>query len=257
MNPFLDQYQSASNIELFRIIDDAENYQPLAVDAAQAIIDSRKLTEEEVNRVKEELALIHHEKIQDEERKQYFKQLILQKFDNFIGFGDLKQGESAESNKTIASIVVVYGIAYVFMIFSQIDILPMMLFEFNDWDYSTFLYFLPIVMLPIAISLFWKRKKIGWILLSFYLINKCVSTAIMLESALRMDEASDTIFDSLFITPSVSTCVFLLLFYGATVLVIGRSVVRMTFSVSRLMMLIVVVVALIVSAFIDALIFLL
>ena len=52
---FLNTYQTYTNTELLRIIANAHDYQPLAVQAARMVIDSRQLSEEELQSAKEAL----------------------------------------------------------------------------------------------------------------------------------------------------------------------------------------------------------
>src|SRR5688572_18759728 len=48
MNPFAEQYKSLNNIDLLRILEKSEEYQPLAVEAAQLELTFRKLSNEEL-----------------------------------------------------------------------------------------------------------------------------------------------------------------------------------------------------------------
>ena len=48
MNPFSDIYKALSPTELIKIIDNPDNYQPLAVEAASSELTSRQLSDEEI-----------------------------------------------------------------------------------------------------------------------------------------------------------------------------------------------------------------
>ncbi len=57
MNPFTEQYKALNNIDLLRILEKSEEYQPLAVEAAQLELAFRKLSNKELDEVRFEFEL--------------------------------------------------------------------------------------------------------------------------------------------------------------------------------------------------------
>ena len=57
-----------------------------------------------------------------------------------------------------------------------------------EFDPSLVLYFLPLVITPLAAFFFWKRKKIGWILVTIYLTYVSASEVLLFIQALNMRE---------------------------------------------------------------------
>ena len=52
MNPFEERYKTLDLIELLRILDRAEEYQPIALEAAKKELDSRNPAQEELHQAK-------------------------------------------------------------------------------------------------------------------------------------------------------------------------------------------------------------
>jgi len=57
MNPFSEQYKLLNNVELHRILEKSEKYQPLALEAAQLELAYRKLSNEDIDAARIELEL--------------------------------------------------------------------------------------------------------------------------------------------------------------------------------------------------------
>lgn len=76
MTEFTELYKKLSNSELLTIIVEAEKYNPIAVETAKTEIESRKLTEQELNLAKSQIIAKENAKRREiEKRKQREKRI--------------------------------------------------------------------------------------------------------------------------------------------------------------------------------------
>lgn len=66
---FTDRYKNYSNSELLKIIDNPNNFQPLAVETAKAIFESRQLSDEDIEIAKATIAIQRQEKEAHDEKE--------------------------------------------------------------------------------------------------------------------------------------------------------------------------------------------
>jgi len=69
MNPFAEQYKSLKTIDLLRILEKHEEYQPLAVEAAQLELAFRKLSKKELDEARFGLELEKEQEIIAKQRE--------------------------------------------------------------------------------------------------------------------------------------------------------------------------------------------
>lgn len=233
LNPFTERYKQATNTELQRIIENSDDYQPLAVEAAKAEIESRKLTDSELHAVKEELRL---ERI-DSEQKELKKQEKINKVKNLANraLDNLNPIQEApvKTDKLINLISILFGGLALYQIIKEFGMLKFMFSSLGEWDSSMVLYFLPKVLLPIALILFWFHKKLGWVLLSFYLCFSALNSLNIISITWKTQLTGNAALDNLF--PVTSPIVFIMtfVFFTGTLWVINRQDMRETFRVDK------------------------
>ncbi|MBI1227469.1 MAG: hypothetical protein GC192_19715 [Bacteroidetes bacterium] len=245
MNDFQQKYKSYDTRKLLKILEEAENYQPEAVEAAKFELANREISKADIQSVKNEVSI---ERFRIEERQKH-----LQKAEDkakAIGANLLEnispiQKEPFSADKKLNIIVVVFGIWAVYQLAQGLGILP---FSFRSsygrWDTDPISYFLPLIVLPVALFLFWKRNNVGWMMFCAYLVYNIINALAMLSLAWRWnrhEEISDNTpgyihidFHNrdIFAGPDPMTFLSALIVFGGTLWVISRSDSRNLFEIN-------------------------
>ena len=168
MNPFKEQYKSYTPVQLLNILDKKEDYQSIAVEAAQTELDSRQLTEEQTETAKLKLEALNQKKESIFEKKA--KKIGTQVF-NDINPLKLK---SPERNMKIISAGL--GIIFLYKLYTDFGALLYMFTDsYASWSIDIVLYLLPIFFLPVTAYYLYKETKAGWTLLSVFLTYTIIS----------------------------------------------------------------------------------
>lgn len=176
MNEYQERYRTVDNEKLFKIIEEAEKYHPAAVEAAQLELSKRKISEEEIQSIKTKYS---KNKSKIEERQKQIK--IVENKAKTFGTEFIEtispiQKEPQTAKRKINLIVIIFGLLAIFQLFKEFGMFQFMLTsDHAEWSFSMILYFLPVILLPIGVFLFWKRNKIGWILMSVFFVYNIVS----------------------------------------------------------------------------------
>lgn len=234
MTDFTKRFATYSNSDLLEIINNPNNYQPLAVETAQTIFESRQLSDHEIGTAKAELVTLRQEK---EAKGQKAKDLE-NKVKN-IGMSVLStvnpiQTETLSSDKIIKIISIVFAGLFLFQLYKE---LGMISFMFTDrrakWDFSMLLYFLPLLIIPTATVLFFKRKKLGWTLLTIFLTYSAVNSVGLFILSLNRQPSGVPALDNIFPQTSPITHILTLLFFGATLWTICKEHIREIYTVDK------------------------
>lgn len=233
MNNFTEKFKTYSNAELLKIIENAVDYQPLAVETAKTIVSSRQLTNEDIEDAKAELESqrqakeVHAQKVKNVENKvKNIAESILETINPI-------QTETPTTDKIIKIISIVFGGLFLLQLYKEFSMLSYMFSVRADWDFSMVLYYIPLLFLPTAAYLFYKRTKIGWILLSIYLTYSAVTSISLFFLALNREPSGIPALDSLYPTTSSSKYVLTLIFFGATLWFICNSKMRDVYRIDK------------------------
>lgn len=181
MNQFAELYKTLPTDELLDILDQPQDYQPLAVEAAKVEIENRNLSPEMLDTARAIQQSRLQAKIEAAEKTQARYDEI-KNIGNTIG--DALNPASAQiqnTDKLILRITLWFGIVALFTLCKEYSFLKFMI-DMGKWDVSAVLTVLPIVILPIASILFWFRKKAGWFMLtaiSTYTVVSIVPIIVM------------------------------------------------------------------------------
>ncbi len=247
MNKFTDRYKQARNTELLRIIEKSDDYQPLAVESAKTELDSRKLTDSELNSAKEELRLERQGSEQQVQRKQErinkVKNIAYSAIDNLNPI----QESPMKTDKLIHLISILFGGIALYQIIKEFGMLKFMFSGQGEWDFSMVLYFLPLVLIPTASIMFWLQKKLGWILLNFYLCFSVVNSISLIIMTWNMKPTGNTSLDTLF--PATSPIVYIMtsLFFIGTLWMINKQNLREKYKIDKKIMIGTTVVSIVIS----------
>lgn len=231
MNQFYERYKAFSNSDLLRVIENQSDYQPEAVEAAKTEIDQRNLSDQEMTEAKSEL--------ETERQKQNEKRAEVEQKVKTIGtsiFDTINpiQKSAPTAEKLIRIITIVFGLISVVKWFNEFGLVKFMLTDdAGGWDLSMIEYFLPLILLPAAVILFWLRKKSGWILMAAYLTYSTISVFGLIIMTWNMEPLGVPALDSLFPQTSPTTQILTTLFFGGTLWVLTKKELKGNYDINR------------------------
>src|ERR1044072_537140 len=165
---FRDSFQAYSNVELLKIIDEADKYQPEAVEAARHILGGREVHDSDIEQMSNYKTAIA---IQEKENGDASEELS-----NFLE-SIVKPEEGPNVGKWINVLLVLIGIQYLWKIpyffrkvqeYLQCEQCSMLSGEFIARMY-------PFFYLPVTGYLLYKKKRWGWMLLMVYFLIATIS----------------------------------------------------------------------------------
>jgi hypothetical protein len=180
MNEFQEKFKSFDNRKLLKMVEEQENYQKTAIEAAKVELLNRNVNPEEIQAIRNEILAT---KTRNENRKENIESLKHKA--KLIGIEFLEtvnpiQKEHQTFKKKTNIIVIIFGLIALFQIYNETGMIyAMFTSKMNEWDSSMLLYSFPIIILPIGVYYFWKRHKIGWSLLTSYVIFNILNGVIV------------------------------------------------------------------------------
>ena len=181
-NDFSEYYKKISNTELLEILENPKNYQPLAIKAAMQEFSNRQLSDDEINLAR--LPLIEKRRLK--ERKKQNRESIENNVKDttamLIETLNPIQKERPGIDKTILLIELSFGFIFIFKIITNNWILLRSIKYLSRFPFSSLETLFPVIILPIALLTFWKKKKIGWILLTVYLTFSATEAVLSLTN---------------------------------------------------------------------------
>jgi hypothetical protein len=231
-NDFGNYYKTISDTELLDILEHQVNYQPLAIEAAKKEFENRKLSDEEISKAKQPLIL---KKLEKEERKKKIK-TIENKVKNasniLVDTLNPIQTETPTTKKLIQFISIAFFAFFLFKVIGDFRMFSEMTKDIARFDRSSFFYFLPFVILPVASVTFWMRKAFGWMISAFFIIYSAIRVIwVLIESFnWKHTEAS---FDNLYPRPSPVAYIFIIVLLIGMLYVISKPNIREIFKINR------------------------
>lgn len=158
-------YSGLSTIELLKIIEEKEKYQPDAIEAANRILSERNYSNDELNAAQTEINLLLNKKIERQEK-------INKKINSVNGFIDEYFGIKERSPEKIVNLFCAGLFLYTFFsgIFNIRDLADYYYSTFTSWSIAILIYMIQLFI----IYLLYIRSNWGWILI----VAGCVILAI-------------------------------------------------------------------------------
>jgi hypothetical protein len=233
INDFSEYYKFISVTELLNILENSEDYQPLAVEAAKVEFASRHLSDTEIQEAKETLSAKRIQKEKQREKVIAVETKIKAAGNTFIDAVNPIQSGISTTEKTIRIIVITFGCIFVYQFFTHFRMHLAYLKDIPRFPFESIMYFLPQLLLPVAIVAFWKRKSFGWSLLMILLTFSAVGAMGLLFQALTWKPSGFEGLDNLFPRPSPSTFIIQLVFLIGTIYVLSNTKIREVYSISK------------------------
>lgn len=234
MNDFNETFKNYSNSELLKIIDSPNDYQPLAVQTANDILQSRQLTDQEIEIAKQELTAQQKEQEKQNQKRKDIENKVKGLGTSVIETINPIQTATQTTDKIIKIISIVFGGIFLYNIYSEYG---MIRFMFTDseakWDFIMLLYFLPLLVVPTAAILFYTRKKFGWTLLTIFLTYSAVNAILLFTYELIKQPSGYTALDQIFPRTSPVLNIGTIIFFSGILLVVCKKNIREIYNISK------------------------
>jgi len=183
MSEFTEKFTTYSNTDLLKIIDTPERYQPEAVQTAIVILNSRELTPEEYEKVKNELEAEKQAEKSQNEKYQVFNEQPSPIESAPASVLIPPKNSSFSIDNGINLIAICCVLLFAFYIYNSIIYVSYLLSPggVHDLYVSTILYFIDFIYFPIAAFLLYKRKQLGWIFMVYFCIGSLINTIVFLK----------------------------------------------------------------------------
>lgn len=226
---FTEIYATYTNNQLIGILFNAKDYNSAALISARDILLSRNIDEAdihtEIERLKKKLDIIKSEKYED---------------DNLFSKEETILAETQKANQIIKWISIIYGLSsiYMFLLFCYVFIEST---GFYATEWSKVIQYICMTFIPIiSVYLFFKRKKMGWMLLTatltFLLFQKLVSFCLLLQVFYINHVYVLTNIFPFLINIAIGT--LNLVFYGVPLLFILKTYVQREYCITKQLLLI-------------------
>ncbi len=204
-------------------------------------IERRNLTEEELKQMKYTIKKKENNQKREMDKRQQREKEIKKNISTLFHSINPIQNGIQTPEKIIRLIILIFGALAIYQFYQHFKKFQIIFnIDFSYWDLSMVKYFHPIILL-ITIILFWKRNKIGWILLSSILTFAVMNTIVSFfqTSGRRLEGGA---FEILFLIVVIT-----LLFYGSFLFLICKQGVLNIFKISRRTMFATIALAMIVN----------
>jgi hypothetical protein len=233
MLDFKELFTTYSNTDLLNIIDSPNSYQPLAVETAKTILASRQLGSQDIEIATMELKKLRREKEAKAEKLKEIENKIKNMVDSVLSLFNPIQAKAPSPDKIIKIISITFCGLFLFQLFKEFGMIK---FMFTDreakWDFTMVIYFLPLLIVPTATILFFKRTKIEWLLLTIFLTFSAVSSIGLFILALNRDSSRFPALQIIFPHTSPITHILALMFFAGMLWSISKESIREIYSVN-------------------------
>ena len=234
MLEFEERYKKITNSELLEILSNPKNYKPLAIETAKKELLYRNLSSEDLSSAKLENKYKQLDKKKLNEQKKLKVDKLNQTIYSFFDVINPLENGIETSEKIIRLFSLVFGGISIYKIYNEFGLL---LFFFTEPDLNidlgVIVYFLPIIILPIAVILFSKRKKTGWILLVAFLTYSTIIPAVLFFLDLGHKSSQGPALDSVFPVMSNIDYLIALLLFGSVLWTLNKKNIRKVFQVTK------------------------
>ncbi|MBO9203508.1 MULTISPECIES: hypothetical protein [Niastella] len=158
---FSQQYKDYSNVDLLKIVRQAENYQATAVAAAQDILRDRKISDEEMSAVDQYLQDLDNAEKDKKEKMDALKNKVTDFLEPVI-----HPSEKVEPGKWVNILLLVIAVQYVWMLYKTVwALIRFFQCRLCTFDVSVIFLLLTLMYIPFIFFLLFKKRRWGWILL--------------------------------------------------------------------------------------------
>ncbi len=232
-NNFSEYYKTISDTELLSILDNPDDYQSVAVEAAKAEFSNRQLSDIEIQEARQPLIAKQIQKEKEREKVKVVETKIKAAGHTFIDTINPIQSGIPSTEKTIRLIVIIFGGIFLYQFITGFRENLAYIKDIPRFPFESIMTLLPQVLLPVATIAFWKRKTFGWILLTVFLTFSAVGAIWLLFQSFNWKPSGFAGLDNLFPRPSPTTYIIQLLFLVGTIYVLSKTNIREVYSIDK------------------------
>jgi hypothetical protein len=232
-NSFTEYYKTITNLELLEILENLDDYQPSAIEAAKNEISSRQLSDTEISEAKESLIEIQLQRKIQKEKIKAIESKVKSAGNTLIDTLNPIQSGIPTTEKTIRLIVIVFGGLILYEVITEFRMLLVSIKEFPRYPISSSISLLPFFVVVSGTVAFWKRKTIGWIFLTIFLTYTAVGALWILIELFNWRPSGYELVDKLFPKPSLTTHILQLIFVTGMLYVISKKNIREVFLIDK------------------------
>ncbi len=229
LNKFSEYYKTISNTELLSILDNLEDYQQSAIDAAKAEFKNRQLSDIEIQEARKQLISTQLQREKERQKIIAVENKIITAGHTFIDTINPIQSGIPSPEKTIRFIVIVFGSIFLYQLIKDWKTSLAYVRGIPRFPFESILYIFPQILLLVATVAFWRRKTLGWILLMIFLTFSCVLAAGLLFQSFTLESNGFNLFPK----PSPTIYIIQLIFLVGTMYILCKTSIRDVFSISN------------------------
>jgi hypothetical protein len=223
---FSQVYKTWSNLELFQLLQNKNDYQEEAVEAATAEINSRGLSQTELEILQEQFQ-------QSESAKQTIRQNSLakrleEKKGKIIADLNPLAVKTTEKNVRLLCYSIALIIFYNFIGDYRMISTMIMQGHFNSF---TVLLLMPYLFVPIGIYSFWKKQKFGWSIIAIWLALSAVMIITGYIWELRISD--DNVLNRFFPKRGLNHYLLLLFIFGGLLFYVNTKKITELFNIDK------------------------
>ncbi len=232
-NDFIEYYKTISDTELLSILDNPQDYQALAIEAAKEEFANRQLSDTEIQEARQPLLAKQLQKEKEREKVKAVETKIKSAGHTFIDTINPIQSGIPSTEKTIRLIVIIFGGIFLYQFITDFRTNLAYIKDIPRFPFESIIILLPQVLLLIATITFWKRKTLGWTLLTVFLTFSAVGAMWLLFQSFNWKPSGFGGLDNLFPRPSPTTYIIQLIFLIGTMYVVCKTNIREVFSIDK------------------------
>jgi hypothetical protein len=232
-NNFSEYYKTISNAELLDILEKPAGYQEAAIGAAKKEFLNRQLSVEEIKEARQTLFEKEIQKTKQKEKAKAVEDKIKKTGQTLFDSINPFHAGISSTEKNIRIIVIAFGVLFLYQFIKDFKIILLYIKDIPEFLLESGFYLLPYFLLPIATLMFWKRKRIGWILLAAFVVFSTVITLVMLIQSFLWSSSGIAVFDNLFPRPSTTSFIIPLILFIWTLAVLCKIHIREAFSIDN------------------------
>jgi hypothetical protein len=243
---YSEYYRKISNSELIHILENPLEYQPEAVEAAKLEFSIRQLSKSEIEIASEPLIAAQVKKEYQAEKIRTFESRINNGARMLVNTLNPIQNETPSIEKTIRLIVFIFSADFLFQVPTKFQSLKEYAVDYPRSPLLSSASLVLFIIQPIGIFTFWKKRMIGWILLTIFSVYSFTAGLWMLFNSLTI-RLSGKFFH--FQQPSAAAYFIYLFFFAGIIYILCKRNMREIFLISKPKMLNTIAITAVISFF--------
>ena len=232
MNSFAQRYKNLSAADLLGILENEAKYQPQAIEAAKSELNQRGLSGTELSDAKRVLKTANEAKLRNEQKRVEKQEKIRRSVHSFVDVFRPVQKSPVRIERLITLVTIAFVVISLSNMFEYMPVLWSAGTLQANWRMSDIVFLFAPLLLPIASYLFWRRKKMGWIMLCGYVSFTILNTFYLLF--LNWNQGSSrTVIDSILPSSGYVAILGNLFFFGGMFYILTKKDLLSHFEVSR------------------------